>query len=220
MIRTRGLTKTYKTRGESVKALELDGFDLPKGSFSAIIGSSGSGKSTLLNILGLLDRPDSGEYLLDGADVSQMTRRGLTKARAETVGFVFQSFNLIPGLTALENVELGLTFRGIPKARRESLALAALESVGLANRSSHHPSQMSGGQQQRTAIARAIAGGPGLILADEPTGNLDGEAAGTVMDLLEEQHRNGVTLLVITHSPAVAARAERVFCLKNGTIVP
>ena len=218
MIRTNGLSKVYQMGGAKVFALRSADIYVPEGSFAAIVGSSGSGKSTLLNILGLLDKPDSGEYFLCGKEVSKLSSRELSRLRSELIGFVFQSFNLLPGFTALENVELGLTVKNIPPRLRRELSEYALESVGLKDRINHLPSEMSGGQQQRTAIARAIAGGPKLIHADEPTGNLDEASSEAVMELLTDQHKKGVTMIVITHSSQGAAMAQNIYPMKNGIL--
>ena len=218
MIRTENLTKRYTSPDKEVTALDKVSFELSKGSFTAIVGNSGSGKSTLLNILGLLDKPDSGKYYLDGKSILGISDRRLAAVRRDKIGFIFQNYNLLPKLSALENVELGLTFKGKSPECRRKLALAALDSVGLSDRAGHLPAEMSGGQQQRVAIARAIADSPALILADEPTGNLDQSSAATVMDLLEEQNKSGVTVLMITHSQEIAARAKCVYRMKNGIL--
>lgn len=218
MIKTTELTKIYNRHENTITALDKVSLNIKRQSFTAIVGSSGSGKSTLLNTLGLLDRADSGKYILDGTDVFNISDRKLALIRRELLGFVFQSYNLIPRMTALENVELGLTFKGIPARKRKMIALDALASVGLENRINHYPAEMSGGQQQRVAIARAIAGSPRLILADEPTGNLDEASAQAVMDILKAQNRAGVTILLITHSAEVAACADQVFRMKNGKL--
>lgn len=220
MIQTFGLTKIYSTTDSKITALDDVCFSVSKGAFAAIVGSSGSGKSTLLNTLGLLDKPDSGSYLLDGKDVLKINDKKLAHIRRDLLGFVFQNYNLIPRLTALENVELGLIFKGIPPKKRKSIARETLCAVGLENRINHYPSEMSGGQQQRVAIARAIAGEPKLILADEPTGNLDAESASSVMDILRKQNKFGVTILLITHSAEVAGYASSVYRMKNGRLTP
>ena len=220
MIQTFGLTKVYSTPDSAVTALDNVCLSVSKGTFTAIVGSSGSGKSTLLNTLGLLDKPDSGKYILDGKNVFSLSERNLALTRRELLGFVFQNYNLIPRLTALENVELGLSFKGISHRKRKQIALETLASVGLENRVSHLPHEMSGGQQQRVAIARAIAGSPKLILADEPTGNLDEDSASAVMEILKKQNRSGVTVLLITHSSEVASYATRIYRMKNGKLTP
>ena len=219
MICARKLQKTYFGANGRVDAVDRVDLDLSDGEFAAIVGSSGSGKSTLMNLLGLLDRPDGGQYLLDGRDVSRLRERQLAQLRRELIGFVFQGYNLVPRMTAQENVELGLIFKGIPASRRRETARNALELVGLSDRSGHYPAQMSGGQQQRVAIARAIAGSPRLILADEPTGNLDGESTAQVMEIFRRLNDSGVTVLLITHDKEVAQSAERVLQIRHGRIV-
>ena len=184
----------------------------------AIIGHSGSGKSTLMNMLGCLDVPTSGSYFLHGKDVSRMSDDELSDVRNREIGFIFQGFNLIANLTALENVELPLIYRGVGKKERRELAEAALEKVGLGQRMSHKPSEMSGGQQQRVAIARAIAQAPPVILADEPTGNLDSGSTKEIMSILKQLHREGRTVILITHDNDIAAQARRVIRIKDGKI--
>lgn len=184
-----------------------------------MVGSSGSGKSTMMNILGCLDVPTSGSYLLDGQDVSHFTDDELSEIRNEKIGFIFQGFHLIPGLSALENVELPLLYRGVPRHERRSAAIEALTRMGLASRLHHRPNQMSGGQQQRVAIARAIVGKPPIILADEPTGNLDQKTGAEVMSLLAELHREGKTIVLITHDQKVAACAQRIIEISDGQAV-
>ncbi|MDE6594960.1 MAG: ABC transporter ATP-binding protein, partial [Oscillospiraceae bacterium] len=190
-----------------------------RGEFVAIAGASGSGKSTLMNMLGCLDVQTSGEYLLDGVPVNRLSDRELTKIRNKEIGFIFQSFNLIPALTAKENVELPLIYRGLSAAVRNELALHALEKVSLKNRVNHRPNQMSGGQQQRTAIARAIAAEPPIILADEPTGNLDSKCGAEVMRILYDLHAQGKTVIIITHDDSVAAQAARTIRIQDGVLV-
>ncbi len=218
MIVARDIRKEYRMGGTTLCALDGAEMTVPQGSFTAIVGGSGSGKSTLLNILGLLDRCDSGQYILNGCDVGNLPSKKLAELRSQLLGFVFQSYNLLPKMTAEENVELGLMFRDISGKNRRKLAREALEAVGLADRLSHLPCEMSGGQQQRAAIARAIAGSPQLILADEPTGNLDAESSAAIMKLLTDQNKSGVTLLLITHSAEVAAMADRVYRMENGRL--
>jgi len=202
-----------------VTALEQVSLHVRPGEFVSIIGHSGSGKSTLMHILGCLDRPDSGNYVLDGIDTCACTAAQRAAIRREHIGFIFQSFHLIEGSSALENVELPLIFRGISSRERKQLARHALETVGLSARMHHRPGELSGGQQQRVAIARAIAAAPGLLLADEPTGNLDTENSAQIMELLCSLHRQGHTLVLITHDPAVAARAQRTLRLENGRLL-
>ena len=185
----------------------------------AIIGHSGSGKSTLMNMLGCLDVPTSGSYYLNGQDVSRMTDDELSDIRNVEIGFIFQGFNLIANLTAIENVELPLIYRGVPKAKRRELSVAALKKVGLAHRMNHKPSQMSGGQQQRVAIARAIAAEPPVILADEPTGNLDSASTKEIIAILEQLHDSGRTVVIITHDDEIAEQAARRVRIKDGRVV-
>jgi len=219
IIFAEGLTKTYVLGADEVRA--LDGVDLKveKGEFVAIMGSSGSGKSTLMNILGCLDRPTSGSYVLAGRDVSRLSRGELADVRNEMLGFVFQNFNLLPRTSAVENVELPLVYAGLPRRERRERAAAALERVGLGGRLEHRPSQLSGGQQQRVAIARAIVNRPRLVLADEPTGNLDSKTSASVMALFQELWDEGLTILYVTHEPDVASYASRVVVVRDGRIL-
>lgn len=219
LIELKNITKLYG-RGESrVAALDNVSLTINRGEFVAIAGASGSGKSTLMNMLGCLDVQTSGEYLLDGVPVNKLSDRELTKIRNKEIGFIFQSFNLIAGLTAKENVELPLIYRGLSAAVRNELALHALEKVSLKNRVNHRPNQMSGGQQQRTAIARAIAAEPPIILADEPTGNLDSKCGAEVMRILYDLHAQGKTVIIITHDDSVAAQAARTIRIQDGALV-
>ena len=213
------LQKWYPQGEGLVKALDGVNLTVETGEFVTIIGPSGSGKSTLMNQLGCLDQPTGGRYLLEGEDVAALDEAQLSRIRRKTIGFVFQGFHLLPGLTALENVELPLYYQRIPPLERRRLALEALDRVGLAQRADHLPAQMSGGQQQRTAIARAIAPRPPLILADEPTGNLDREAGQQVMALLRELWQEGRTLILITHDPDIAAQAPRTVVIRDGKVV-
>lgn len=219
MIHARGLRKTYQSAAGRVDAVDAIDLDIAKGEFTAIVGSSGSGKSTLLNILGLLDRADGGKYTLNGHEISRASDRRLTKLRRDLIGFIFQNYNLIPRMTALENVELGLLFRAVAPNIRRAAALTALELVGLSHRIHHYPSEMSGGQQQRVAIARAIAASPRLILADEPTGNLDEESALQVTSILKRLNETGVTIVLITHDAKVAKTAGRTLQIHTGKII-
>lgn len=198
----------------------LDGVSLEvgDGEYVTVVGASGSGKTTLMNILGCLDLPTSGSYFLDGEDVSTLTDEELSEIRSVKIGFIFQSFNLIDGLTALENVELPLLYRHVPKKRRREIALEALESVSLSDRALHRPSEMSGGQQQRVAIARAIAANPSIILADEPCGNLDSHSGREVLDILSALNRSGKTIIMITHNEQTAAEAKRLIRISDGKI--
>ena len=219
LIEIRDMRKIYNPGENEVRA--LDGVDLTicEGEFVAIIGQSGSGKSTLMNMLGCLDVPTMGSYTLHGTDVSDMDDDELSDVRNREIGFIFQGFNLIPNLTAVENVVLPLIYRGVGKREREELAIGALSKVGLENRLDHKPAQMSGGQQQRVAIARAIAQAPPIILADEPTGNLDSVSTKEILQILRELHGDGRTVILITHDNEIAARADRVIKIHDGRIV-
>jgi putative ABC transport system ATP-binding protein len=222
LIEVQELTKVYGTDDAEVRALDGVSAGVERGEFVAVMGPSGSGKSTLMNILGCLDRPTSGAYLLDGRDVSGLSKNELADVRNQKIGFVFQSFNLLPRLSALGNVMLPLLYNsreGLSAEERERRAVAALESVGLGNRLHHRPNQLSGGQQQRVAIARALVNRPPLILADEPTGNLDSKSSVEIMDLLHELHAQGVTVAMVTHEPDIAAHAQRVICVKDGKVI-
>jgi len=207
MIQLEHITKTYEKRGSTVHALADVSLHVPKGGFVAITGPSGSGKTTLMNILGCLDRPDSGLYRLDGQTVEQLGGAAAADLRNRKIGFVFQSFNLIGSMSALENVELPLVLRGISRKERRQTALEALERVGLASRALHRPAELSGGQQQRVAIARVLAQNPPLILADEPTGNLDGASSREILSILRQLHGEGQTIVMITHDDSIAAQA-------------
>jgi putative ABC transport system ATP-binding protein len=210
--------KTYRMGDVDVHALRGVTLRIGEGEFAAIMGASGSGKSTLMNILGCLDRPTSGDYWLDGAEVSRLDADALAEKRSGTLGFVFQSFNLLARTTALENVELPLVYRGLPPVERRASAREALERVGLGDRLHHQPSQLSGGQQQRVAIARALVNRPRLILADEPTGNLDSRASLEMMALLQQLNDEGMTIVLVTHEPEIAAHARRVITVRDGLI--
>ena len=201
-----------------MRALDHVDLSIDKGELVGIIGHSGSGKSTLMNMLGCLDVPTSGNYYLNGKDVSNMTDDELSDVRNVEIGFIFQGFNLIPNLTAKENVELPLIYRGVSKKEREDLAVESLKAVGLEHRMDHKPSEMSGGQQQRVAIARAIAARPPVILADEPTGNLDSRSTQEIMEVLKELHRSGRTVILITHDDEIAAQVNRVIRIKDGKV--
>jgi putative ABC transport system ATP-binding protein len=204
--------------GQPVHALVDVHEQIASGEHIAIMGPSGSGKSTLLNILGLLDRPSSGSYRLDDREVSNLDELELTEVRRHRIGFVFQFFHLVPRLTALENVELPMVFAGIPREERRKKASEVLQAVGLGDRTNHRPDQLSGGEQQRVALARATVMGPGLLLADEPTGNLDTGSGQQVLELLDEMNDDGLTLVVVTHDPDVARRADRILILADGRI--
>ena len=219
LIEIQEMCKIYNPGENEVRALEHVNLTINKNEFVAIIGQSGSGKSTLMNMLGCLDVPTSGTYILNGQDVSGLTDDELSDIRNREIGFIFQGFNLIAGLTALENVELPLIYRGVGKKERLRLSQIALEKVGLKARMDHKPSEMSGGQQQRVAIARAIAQAPPIILADEPTGNLDSGSTKEIMDILKELHGEGRTVILITHDNEIAARARRIIRIMDGHIV-
>jgi putative ABC transport system ATP-binding protein len=218
IIDVAAVTKVYQLGDVEVHALRGVTLAVGTGEFVAVMGSSGSGKSTLMNILGCLDKPTQGEFVLDGQPISRLDSDGLASIRNRTLGFVFQSFNLLSRTTALENVELPLLYADVPGAERHARAREALERVGLADRVHHHPNQMSGGQQQRVAIARALVTRPKVILADEPTGNLDSETSIEVMTLFQELWRAGITIVLVTHEPDVAAFASRVVSMKDGRV--
>ena len=219
LISARNLCRYYTVGGQCIRALDGVSLDITDGEYVTVVGASGSGKSTLMNILGCLDLPSSGSYFLDGEDVSTLADSTLSRIRGIKIGFIFQSFNLIPGLTALENVELPLMYRHVPKKTRREIALAALDSVRLSDRAHHRPSEMSGGQQQRTAIARAIAAEPSLILADEPCGNLDSRSGAEVLDILSALNKSGKTIVMITHSEQTARQAQRLVRISDGKLV-
>jgi putative ABC transport system ATP-binding protein len=219
MIRMRGIRKVYSTGRVEVTALRGIDLDVPTNEYLAVVGPSGSGKSTLMNILGCLDTPTSGEYVLSGESVGGLDRNRLAEIRNRHVGFVFQNFNLLPYATALENVELPLLFAGVPARERRERATALLERVELADRLDHRPSELSGGQMQRVAIARALVNRPAMVLADEPTGNLDTSSGRGIVALFEELHASGQTIVMITHDPGVAAIAGRVVQIRDGEIV-
>ena len=219
LIRVESLMKTYVLGDDVLHALDGVNLTIEQGEFVAIMGASGSGKSTLMNILGCLDRPSSGRYLLAGQDVAHLSRGELAEIRNQLLGFVFQNFNLLPRTSAVENVELPLIYAGTPRAERRRRALEALARMGLAARVHHHPSQLSGGQQQRVAIARAIVNRPKLILADEPTGNLDSKTSVGVMAVLQELARGGPTVVYVTHDAEVARYASRVLVMRDGQLV-
>lgn len=215
-----GLTKTYFKPDGSVLVEALRGVDLEvqRGEYVAIMGSSGSGKSTLMNLLGALDRPTSGKYILDGENVAELDDVGLSAIRGRKIGFVFQAFNLIPALTILENVEVPLFYQGITPAERHRRSKAKLELVGLGDRLHHRPSELSGGQQQRAAIARALVNEPAIIMADEPTGNLDSKTGEAILEVMQSLHEHGLTIFLVTHDDKVVSRCERVVRLRDGRL--
>ncbi len=219
LVEIQDICKIYNPGENEVKALNHVSLTIDENEFVAIIGQSGSGKSTLMNMLGCLDVPSSGSYFLHGQDVSHMSDNELSDVRNKEIGFIFQGFNLIAGLTALENVELPLIYRGVGKRERLRLADTALNKVGLDKRKTHRPSEMSGGQQQRVAIARAIAQAPPIILADEPTGNLDSGSSKEIMEILKSLHEEGRTVILITHDNEIAKQAKRVIKIIDGQIV-
>ena len=219
LIKVQDMCKVYNPGENEVRALDHVNLEIERGEFVAIIGHSGSGKSTLMNMLGCLDIPTSGSYFLNGKDFTAMKDNQLSEIRNQEIGFIFQGFNLISNLTALENVELPLIYRGIGRGQRHKLAKDALIRVGLEKRMAHKPSEMSGGQQQRVAIARAIAAEPPVILADEPTGNLDSASTGEIMDILKGLHKQGRSVILITHDNEIADQAKRVVRILDGRIV-
>ncbi|MBM3262200.1 MAG: ABC transporter ATP-binding protein [candidate division Zixibacteria bacterium] len=218
MIEVKSLEKTYQMGEELVRALRGVSFFIERGEYVAIMGPSGSGKSTLMNIIGCLDTPSGGSYLLNGKRVSQMSDDELAFIRNREIGFVFQTFNLLPRADALHNVELPLIYRGVGTKDRRALAMSALESVGLKERTHHKPNELSGGQRQRVAIARALVNDPSIILADEPTGNLDSKTGEEIMDIFDELNRNGHTIILVTHEETIAAHSRRVIRLRDGHI--
>ena len=219
LIQFQDVSKVYRMGDVEVHALRGVSLTIEQGEFTAIMGASGSGKSTLMNIVGLLDRPTGGAYLLEGEEVSSLSTERLAEVRNRTIGFVFQSFNLLARTSALENVELPLLYAGASGAERRRRAAASLERVGLASRADHHPNQMSGGQQQRVAIARALVTEPRVILADEPTGNLDSRTSVEVMQLFQELGRSGITVVLVTHEPDISRYASRVIQMRDGRVL-
>lgn len=218
LIKVEDIHKIYNPGENEVRALDGVSLEIQRGEFVAIVGHSGSGKSTLMNMLGCLDTPTSGHYFLEEKDVSSLSDDQLSEIRNKKIGFIFQGFNLIPNLDAVGNVELPLIYRGLGKQRRRRIAVQALTKVGLGRRLKHRPSELSGGQQQRVAVARAIAAQPPIILADEPTGNLDSRSTVEIMNILKELHKNGRTVIVITHDDDIAAQARRVIRIMDGQV--
>ncbi|MGY6661095.1 MAG: ABC transporter ATP-binding protein [Glycocaulis sp.] len=219
LIRARELSRVYQLGGGDVHALRGVDCDIAEGGYVAVMGASGSGKSTFMNMLGALDTPTSGELTIAGQSLLNRTADELAAFRNQTVGFVFQQFNLLPRTTALDNVALPLLYRGMPASERRQRAAACLEMVGLGDRMDHHPSQLSGGQQQRVAIARALSNEPRILLADEPTGALDSKTSDDVMDIFDQLNASGITLILVTHEPDVGARARRRIVFRDGRIV-
>jgi putative ABC transport system ATP-binding protein len=219
VIRMENISKVFYTDEVETHALSGVQLEVRKGEYVSIAGPSGSGKSTLLSIIGLLDTPTDGEYVLNGHQVANLNMSERSRIRNREIGFIFQSFNLIGDLTVYENVELPLTYRNMPSVERKKRVMDALERVGMSHRIKHYPSQLSGGQQQRVAVARALAGSPAILLADEPTGNLDSRNAEAVMELLRSLHRDGATIVMVTHDPRFARHAQRTIHLFDGRVV-
>jgi putative ABC transport system ATP-binding protein len=219
LIVVEDLHRHYEVGGETVRALDGVSFGIARGEWVAIVGQSGSGKSTLMNLLGCLDTPTSGVYRLNGSDVEGLADDALADLRNKEIGFVFQTFQLLPRASALANVELPLVYRGMPRRERRARAEEALRAVGLANRMTHRPNELSGGQRQRVAVARALVGDPSILLADEPTGNLDSQTGEEIMRLFGELHARGHTIILVTHEPRLAARCPRAIRLSDGRVV-
>ena len=218
LLRIRDLTRRYELGGETIHALRGVSLDIHRNEYVAVMGPSGSGKSTMMNLLGCLDTPSSGEYWLNRQEVSQLADDALAQVRNREIGFVFQTFNLLPRATALHNVELPLVYAGLPGSERRDRAAHALEQVGLANRRDHRPNELSGGQRQRVAIARALVNQPSILLADEPTGNLDSTTSEEIMRVFSELHASGQTVIMVTHEADIAAHAARIITLRDGRI--
>jgi len=219
IITVDNVNKTYKNGSLELQVLKNISFKVDKGEFLAIMGSSGSGKSTMMNILGCLDNQYEGKYILDGIDISKSTENELSEIRNKKIGFIFQSFNLLPRLTALENVELPLIYSSVPKEERHKRANELLEMVGLKERTHHRPNELSGGQRQRVAIARALVNNPSIILADEPTGNLDSKSEAEIIEILQKLNKMGKTIVIVTHEPNIGEIAERKIIFKDGEII-
>jgi len=218
LIQARDLVKIYQMDGEAVHALDGVSFDVTPGEYVAIMGPSGSGKSTLMNLLGCLDTPTSGSYILDGEEIAKLDDNGLARIRNRKIGFVFQTFNLLPRATSLHNVELPLVYSGVSGLERKKRAMAAMESVGLGPRALHKPNELSGGERQRVAVARALVTHPSLILADEPTGNLDTKTGKEIMALFDNLHAQGNAIILVTHDRSVAEHARRIVMIRDGKI--
>ena len=218
IIETHEVSRIYQMGSETIKALQSISININKGEYVAFMGASGSGKSTLMNIIGCLDTPSSGTYVLNNNDVSDLTENELAEIRNKEIGFVFQTFNLLPRASSLENVALPLIYAGYGKSDRNEMALAALSSVGLGDRAKHNPNELSGGQRQRVAIARALVNNPTIILADEPTGNLDSKTSYDIMDLFQELHDKGHTIIMVTHENDISHYAHRIVRLKDGSV--
>ena len=219
IITVDNINKTYKNGSLELQVLKNISFKVDKGEFLAIMGSSGSGKSTMMNILGCLDNQYEGRYILDGIDISKSSENELSEIRNKKIGFIFQSFNLLPRLTALENVELPLVYSSVPKEERHKRANELLEMVGLKDRTHHRPNELSGGQRQRVAIARALVNNPSIILADEPTGNLDSKSEEEIIEILEKLNKMGKTIVIVTHEPNIGEIAQRKIVFKDGEII-
>ena len=219
IITVDNINKTYKNGSLELQVLKNISFKVDKGEFLAIMGSSGSGKSTMMNILGCLDNQYEGRYILDGIDISKSSENELSEIRNKKIGFIFQSFNLLPRLTALENVELPLVYSSIPKEERHKRANELLEMVGLKDRTHHRPNELSGGQRQRVAIARALVNNPSIILADEPTGNLDSKSEEEIIEILQKLNKMGKTIVIVTHEPNIGEIAQRKIVFKDGEII-
>jgi putative ABC transport system ATP-binding protein len=219
MIRLQGITKEYRMGDQTVRALQGVDLDIARNEMVAFIGASGSGKSTMMNIVGCLDKPSSGEYWLNDRAVATMSGDDLARVRNQEIGFIFQSFHLLPRASALDNVAQPLIYRGVPLRERLALAAQALERVGLGARMHHRPNELSGGQRQRVAIARALVGKPSILLADEPTGNLDSATSLDIMNLIRELHADGQTVVIVTHEPEIAEQCQRVVRLRDGRVM-
>lgn len=218
MLQVNNLVKVYRNGNITVTAIKGVSFSITAGSFVSIMGPSGSGKSTLMNVLGCLDTPTKGQYCLDGIDVSSLAERDLARVRNQKIGFVFQVFNLLPRITCLHNVELPMIYAGVDKKARTRRALEALERVGLAHRADHRPNEISGGERQRVAIARALVNNPAIIMADEPTGNLDTRSGEEAMAIFQELHQEGATIVLVTHEPEIARHTQRILYFRDGQL--